>query len=160
MVRKLTVKRKGFRVKPTTFRRNGKLIHRKGFRVKPTTFQIEDRGAPGRGKKVIPTLRKGELTNLAMDLGLLSDGEKIKDLNQAEIDELALAAADKFGGKSAFSKFQALITLRKNATAPDVIRFRNRLQRARDLIATVSDLTPKAAIRANIKRGKNKRGPG
>lgn len=49
--KKLTVHRKSFRVKPTTFKRKGKTIHRKGFTVKATTYKIKDRGKPGRTPK-------------------------------------------------------------------------------------------------------------
>ena len=58
--RKLRVHRKGFRVKPTTYKRKGKTIHRKGYYVKPTTYMIKDRGKPGRGPKTI-TVKKGKL---------------------------------------------------------------------------------------------------
>lgn len=61
MVNKLRVKRKGFRVKPTTFKRKGKVIHRRGFKVKATSFLIKDLGKKGRAKKVIPNLRRGSL---------------------------------------------------------------------------------------------------
>jgi len=61
MVRKLRVRRKGFKVKATTFRRKGKIIHRRGFRVSPTTFMIRDRGRVGRGPKLIPALKQGSL---------------------------------------------------------------------------------------------------
>lgn len=42
-------------------------VHRKGYRrkngtwVKPATFKIMDRGAKGKGRKVIPKLKKGTL---------------------------------------------------------------------------------------------------
>jgi len=47
-------------VKPTTFKRDGKIIHRKGY-----SYMREDVGAPGRTppeKRVIPPLQKGELS--------------------------------------------------------------------------------------------------
>jgi len=45
---KLTVHRKAYRRKD-------------GTRVKASTYKINDRGAKGRGKKVLPTLKKGSL---------------------------------------------------------------------------------------------------
>jgi hypothetical protein len=45
------------RVRPTTYRRKGKLIHRKGY-----VYEREDVGAPGKGPKVIPPLKEGELS--------------------------------------------------------------------------------------------------
>jgi len=48
------------RVKPTTFKREGKVIHRGGY-----TYMREDVGAPGRTppeKRVIPPLQEGELS--------------------------------------------------------------------------------------------------
>ena len=44
-------------VKPATFRRKGKLIHRKGY-----LYRREDVGVKGKGLKVIPPLKVGELT--------------------------------------------------------------------------------------------------
>ena len=49
---KLKVKRKGYTAK------RGKTK----YRVKPTTFYIKDRGKKGRGRKILPELKKGELT--------------------------------------------------------------------------------------------------
>ncbi len=45
---RLRVKRKAFTTK-------------RGVRVETTTFTIKDRGKPGRGKRIIPALRKGAL---------------------------------------------------------------------------------------------------
>jgi len=110
---KLTVHRKGFRVKPTTFKRKGKTIHRKGYTVKPTTFQIEDRGAPGRGQKYIPELRKGLMTREAIAIGLLKPGERISDLSKREIGELAEHLRKKWGQRRAAGMFRAILTFRK-----------------------------------------------
>jgi hypothetical protein len=110
---KLTVHRKGFRVKPTTYKRKGKTIHRKGYTVKPTTFQIEDRGAPGRGPKYIPELRKGLMTREAIAIGLLKPGERISDLSKAEIAQLAKHLVKKYGQRRAWSMFHAQTIFRK-----------------------------------------------
>jgi len=110
---KLTVHRKGFRVKPTTYKRKGKIIHRKGYAVKPTTFEIEDRGAPGRGPKYIPELRKGLMTREAIAIGLLKPGERISDLSKREIGELAEHLRKKYGQKRAVGMFVAQKVFRK-----------------------------------------------
>jgi hypothetical protein len=110
---KLTVHRKGFRVKPTTFKRKGKIIHRKGYVVKPTTFEIEDIGAPGRGRKVLPPLRAGLMTREAIAIGLLKPGERISDLSKREIGELAEHLRKKYGQKRAVGMFVAQKVFRK-----------------------------------------------
>jgi len=60
-VHRLRVHRRGFHVRATVFKRKGKTIHRKAFGVSPATFKIRDVGAVGRGKKIIPPLKKGGL---------------------------------------------------------------------------------------------------
>ena len=58
---KLLVRRRGFRVRLTSYLRKGKKIRRRGFRVKSSSFSIFDRGSPGRGPRLIPILKKGTL---------------------------------------------------------------------------------------------------
>jgi hypothetical protein len=58
--RTLLVRKKGFTRKAFTRRtRTGKLVRVPATRVAPATFRIKDIGAVGRGKKVIPPLKKG-----------------------------------------------------------------------------------------------------
>jgi len=111
--RKLVVHRKGFHVKPTTYKRKGKTIHRKGYYVPPTTYEIEDRGAPGRGPKYIPELRKGLMTREAIAIGLLKPGERISDLSKREIAILAEHLRRKYGQKRAVGMFVAQKVFRK-----------------------------------------------
>ena len=67
--KKLTVHRKGF-----TFKK-GKA---KGKRVKPKTYKIPDRGAPGRGKKIIPKLKKGGL-GITFDMSMMEQKRILKN---------------------------------------------------------------------------------
>jgi len=59
---KLRVQRKGF-VKESFMRKNpqGGTTRVKKTRVSPSSFLIKDRGKPGRGKRVLPKLKKGTL---------------------------------------------------------------------------------------------------
>jgi hypothetical protein len=111
--RKLVVHRKGYYVPPTTYERKGKIIHRKGYYVPPTTYEIEDRGAPGRGKKVLPELRKGLMTKEAIAIGLLKPGERISDLSKREIAILAEHLRKKYGQRRAVGMFLAQLVFRK-----------------------------------------------
>lgn len=111
--RMLVVRRKGYRVRPTTYVREGKVIHRKGYTVKPTVYLIEDRGAPGRGKKVLPKLRAGLMTKEAISIGLLKPGERISDLSMKEIEKLAEHLREKYGQRRAAGMFLAQLVFRK-----------------------------------------------
>lgn len=73
MVRRkyLIIRRKGYRVSPSTYRLKGKLIRRKGYLVKPTVYRRRDIGAPGRGPKLIP-IRKGKLAPYKTEMATAS----------------------------------------------------------------------------------------
>jgi hypothetical protein len=43
----ITIRRKGFKVRPTTYTRKGKRIRRRGFRVGPTTYKRKAKGICG-----------------------------------------------------------------------------------------------------------------
>lgn len=61
-MRKLTVKRKSYMVKGHYMKtRSGKKVYVKPHKVKSSRFKIKDRGRPGRGKKIIPKLKRGGL---------------------------------------------------------------------------------------------------
>ena len=89
---KLTIHRKGF-----TFKK-GKA---KGTRVKPKTFKIKDRGMPGRGKKVIPTLKKGALGVHFKDPAIKRRRHLIK-------------LAKRIGEKKVMGMLQAIVVYNKN----------------------------------------------
>ncbi len=98
--RKLTVRRKAYRRKAYT-RKDG--VRVKATRVPATTFKIRDIGARGRGKKVIPKIRKGLLGKYGYSTKL--------SLRQRRT---ALRKADKrYGTKRLFRMLQAQVVLRK-----------------------------------------------
>ena len=45
--KKITIKRKGYCVKPTSFTKDGETTIRRGYCVRPSTFQIKDKGKKG-----------------------------------------------------------------------------------------------------------------
>jgi len=102
--RKLLVRRKGYKYyKPSI----GKWVS-----VSPTEFYITDRGAPGRGPKVIK-LRPGRMTQAAIELGYIKEGQRIGDIPMSQIPQFALDLAEYFGPKRAFKMFHAQVVLRK-----------------------------------------------
>jgi len=172
--RTLTVRRRGFRVQPTTFtvprrqitqQRDGlvrfmrpqQIIRRRGFTVSPTRFQIRDIGAPGRGPRVIPALKKGRMTRAATSLGFLKRGQKITDLSDARVKRFAVALARRVGAKDALGMFQAQVVFRRRTGGPNLRKF----TAGRDIIARKfgRQLKPREAIRARLRMGKRP-GPG
>lgn len=72
-----TVKRKGFKVKPTTFKsKKGKPVHRKGYSVKSTTFAVKSKRIKKKGytrhgyTRTIKELKgsKGEFEKIAKEV--------------------------------------------------------------------------------------------
>jgi len=100
-----------------SYRRRG-YYRKDGTWVKPTTVKgyirkVKDRGAPGRGRKVIPPLKKGVMTREAIKLGLLKPGQRIKDLSEEDIVKLAEHLRKKYGQRKAWGMFHAQLVLRK-----------------------------------------------
>jgi len=89
--RKGYVRKDGVRVKPTKV---------KASKVSPTTYEMVDRGARGRGKKIIPTLKRG---TLGVDFS--------KPAKERRKQEIKLAK--KIGEKKVVSKLIALEVLNK-----------------------------------------------
>ena len=59
---KIAVHKKAYRVRGHWSRsKSGKLYYVPSHYVKPTSYKMKDLGKPGRGKKVIPKLRRGGL---------------------------------------------------------------------------------------------------
>jgi hypothetical protein len=58
---KLVVHKKGYKRKGFTAHRGGKAYHVSPTQVPASTFKITDRGARGRGKKIVPPLKEGQL---------------------------------------------------------------------------------------------------
>lgn len=102
----LLVKRKGY-IRRGYVRKDGVRVKR--TRVPATTFKIKDRGAKGRGKKVLPKLKKGSL------------GFSLKGKTQAQINRLALKKARALGERRVAGKLRALQVLNKR-TNPTISR--------------------------------------
>jgi len=85
------------RVKPTTYRRNGKIIHRRGY-----TYRKKDVGKPGKGKKVIP-IKKGKLSKFGYST---SKSERARHRALAK-------AVKKYGPLRVFRMLNAQVILRK-----------------------------------------------
>jgi len=98
--RKRTIK---VRVKATTYKRDGKIIHRKAY-----TYEREDLGKPGKGPKVIP-IEKGKLSQFGYST------KKSERARHAALNK----AVEKYGALSVARMLQAQIILRKR-TQPHV----------------------------------------
>lgn len=104
-------------VKPTTFRRNGKMVHRKGY-----TYKRVDLGKPGKGPKLIEIKEKGALTKF---------GYSIKKSRQAR--RIALRkAVRKYGALSVYRKLMAQYVFRKNYAPDQAAKFRSDAEWVRD----------------------------
>ena len=153
MTRRIRVRRKGFTAtrKKQTWRikRGGKVIiakaKKKSWRVSPTVFLTKDRGAPGRGKKVVKKLRKGEMTKWAIKLGYIKEGQRVSDIPYSKIEDFAIDLAKRVGARRAWGMFRVQVLFRKRERNG----FKKKMQRGADAIAEAfpEALTPKAAIR-------------
>jgi len=93
------------RVKPTTYVRQGKVIHRRGY-----TYMRRDVGRPGRGPKLIP-IEKGKLSRFGYST------KKSARARHAALNK----AVKEYGALSVARMLQAQIILRKR-TQPHVRR--------------------------------------
>ena len=99
--RKRTIK---VRVKATTYKRNGRIIHRKAY-----TYERKDVGKPGKGPKVIP-IEKGKLSKLGYST------KKSERARHAALNK----AVKKYGALSVFRALNAQVILRKR-TQPEAM---------------------------------------
>lgn len=172
--RTLTVRRRRTRVRPTTFtlprkritaRRNGlvtyirprQIVRRRGFTSSAARFQIRDIGAPGRGEKVIPPLKAGRMTRLAVDMGFIRAGQRVSDMPTGRIRRFAVALARKVGAQDALGMFQAQVVFRRRTGGPAFKKFvagRNAIARRFG-----KELRPTEAIQARLAMGESP-GPG
>jgi len=100
--RKRTIKVK---VKATTYKRNGEVIHRKAY-----TYERKDVGKPGKGPKVIP-IEKGKLSKFGYST------KKSERARHAALNK----AVKEYGPLSVIRMLRAQIVLRKR-TQPNVRR--------------------------------------
>jgi hypothetical protein len=132
LVKKLRVQRKGYHRKgyhrKAYTRKNGtkvKAANVKACYVPPSTYLIKDRGAPGRGKKVLPKLRPGAMTDEARKIGVLKKGERVGDLSMTEIEKLARHLRRKYGQRRSSGMFRSQLVFRKRQ--PD--GFKSKMER-------------------------------
>jgi len=102
-----TMVRKGKRISVprTVYTRPAKSIERKSF-----TYKREDIGAKGRGKKVLPKLKKGLMTNVAKSMGY----ERVSDIPHNKLDDFSRKLVNKYGARKAFGMIQAQVLYRKS----------------------------------------------
>ena len=145
----LKVHRRGYYRRAYDYVRDGKRIHVRDHYVRATDYYIRDRGKPGKGPKLIK-VTPGKMTEWAVKLGYIREGQCIDDIPLSKIDDFALDLAKAVGPARAWRMFHAQVVFRKNATEPNVVRFRRKMERARDAIAKAypKALTPREAIEA------------
>jgi len=85
------------RVKATTYRRNGKIIHRRAY-----TYRRKDLGKPGRGPKIIP-IEKGKLSKFGYST------KKSERARHAALNK----AVKEYGTLSVYRMLNAQVILRK-----------------------------------------------
>lgn len=96
-------------VKPTTYRRKGKLVHRKGYRYKRV-----DLGKPGKGSKLIKIKAKGALRKHGYGVHK-SPSARHRALKKA---------IEEYGALSVFRKLMAQYVFRKNYDPETAKEFR------------------------------------
>lgn len=111
MRRTLLVKRRGYRRRGYR-RRSGVYTH--PAQVPGVLFRIKDRGLPGRGPQVIPQLRKGAMTNVAINHGYINEGQTISDIPKSKMDDFARDLARTVGPGRAMKMVNAQVVFRKN----------------------------------------------
>jgi hypothetical protein len=99
---KLLVKRKGF-------------TRSDGTKVKPASFLIQDIGRPGRGPDTIKLRREGFMTSFAKHRGFLKQGQKVTDMPDVRIKQMAIALAEVIGPRKALGMFSAQVNFRTRA---------------------------------------------
>lgn len=76
--------------------------------------RIKDRGRPGLGPKVIPQLKKGAMTNLAVRLGYINKDQTISDIPKSKMDNFARDLVSVVGPRRAMGMVNAQVVFRKN----------------------------------------------
>lgn len=104
-------------VKPTVYRRGGKVIRRKGY-----TYRRKDVGKPGKGPKLIVIKEKGALRK---------HGYSVKKSEMARRRALA-SAVDEYGALSVFRKLMAQYVFRKRYDPKTAEVFRQDAEWVRD----------------------------
>ena len=165
MVRPKTVRfgTQRIRVKPTEYRlrqleytqeRNGlveverpaQTVERKGY-----TYTRKRVVPLPRGKRVVGELRKGKMTDYAVELGYIKEGQRVSDIPANRIGDFAKDLADRVGARKALRMFSVQKTFRRRQ--PD--HFKNKVDIAIDAIQKKYAGTGKLAPREAIRRWKS-----
>ena len=110
----IKVHRRGYYRRAYDYVRDGKRIHVRGHYVRATDYYIRDRGKPGKGPKLIK-VTPGKMTEWAVKLGYIREGQHIDDIPLRKIDDFALDLAKAVGPARAWRMFHAQVIFRKNA---------------------------------------------
>ena len=97
-----------------------------------------------RGKRVVGELRKGKMTDYAVELGYIKEGQRVSDIPANRIGDFAVDLADRVGARKAWSMFNVQTLFRKRM--PD--GFKAKMIRGRDAIAEEypERMVPKQAV--------------
>jgi len=145
----------------------GKEIEVPSYEVEKTqimrkAYEREDVGAPGRGKKILPSTKKTmEMTMYAIELGFITEDQKIKDIPNSKIDEFALGLANELqkpyknergkrkAVRRAVGMFQKQANIRKGRKEKNESDFRTKMQLGANAIRKQYHmlLTPVEAIK-------------
>jgi len=110
-MRMLTIKRHGYRRRG--YRRQGG-VYTHPAQVPGVIVRIRDRGQPGLGPKLITGLKKGAMTNLAINLGYIKEGQVISDIPKTKMDDFARDLVKVVGAGRAMKMVNAQVVFRKN----------------------------------------------
>ena len=110
-MRTLTIKRHGYKRRGYR-RQSGVYTH--PAQVPGVIVRIKDGGPPGLGSKVIPKLKKGAMTNLAVNLGYIKEGQVISDIPKTKMDDFARDLVKTVGAGRAMKMVNAQVVFRKN----------------------------------------------
>lgn len=107
----LIIKRRGYRRRGYR-REDGVYTH--PAQVPGVIFRVKDRGQPGRGPELIKGLKKGFMTNQAVKLGYINEGQTISDIPNSKMDNFARDLVKSVGSGRAMKMVNAQVVFRKN----------------------------------------------
>jgi len=76
--------------------------------------RVGGRGLPAAAPPVIPKLKKGAMTNLAIGLGYIKEGQIISDIPKSKMDDFARDLVKTVGAGRAMRMVNAQVVFRKN----------------------------------------------
>jgi len=104
---------------------------------------IKDRGAKGLGKKVIPPIKKGNMTKLARKYGYISGNQTVNDIPHSKMDDLTrdLVLKEGLSEKSVAGMYQAQIVFRKREITPEGKEFKRQMEVGRAELKNIPNLS-------------------